>query len=63
MAIGPTRLLRMEPGTAAISRSWRYSALRQWNVNWDSRQVGGEKGGGVKGWGVAGGRGGLMGWG
>ncbi|XP_040550185.1 fermitin family homolog 3 isoform X2 [Gallus gallus] len=29
----------MEPGTAAISRSWRYSALRQWNVNWDSRQV------------------------
>lgn len=39
LAIGPTRLLRMEPGTAAISRSWRYSALRQWNVNWDSRQV------------------------
>lgn len=39
LAIGPTRLLRMEPSNGAVSRCWRYSALRQWNVNWDSRQV------------------------
>ncbi|XP_064293509.1 fermitin family homolog 3-like [Phalacrocorax carbo] len=39
LGVGPSRLLRLEPGTGSVTRTWRYSALRQWNVNWDTQQV------------------------
>ncbi|XP_074427674.1 fermitin family homolog 3-like, partial [Larus michahellis] len=39
LALGPSRLLRMDPASGAVTRVWRYSGLRQWNVNWDSQQV------------------------
>ncbi|XP_040437403.1 fermitin family homolog 3-like isoform X2 [Falco naumanni] len=39
LAIGPSRLLRLEPGSGTVTRAWRHSALRQWNVNWDTQQV------------------------
>ncbi|XP_033927725.1 fermitin family homolog 3-like [Melopsittacus undulatus] len=39
LGVGPSRILRMEPSTGAVIRAWRYSSLRRWNVNWDSRQV------------------------
>ncbi|NWH43438.1 URP2 protein, partial [Fregata magnificens] len=39
LGVGPSRLLRLDPGTGSITRAWRYSALRQWNVNWDTQQV------------------------
>uniref|UniRef100_A0A663FIF9 FERM domain containing kindlin 3 n=1 Tax=Aquila chrysaetos chrysaetos TaxID=223781 RepID=A0A663FIF9_AQUCH len=39
LGVGPSRLLRLDPGTGSVTRAWRYSALRQWNVNWDTQQV------------------------
>ncbi|KAM6307739.1 LOW QUALITY PROTEIN: fermitin family homolog 3-like [Podargus strigoides] len=40
LGVGPSRLLRMEAGGGgAVTRAWRYSALRQWDINWDSQQV------------------------
>ena len=45
LGVGPSRLLRMDPGTGSVTRAWRYSALRQWNVNWDTQQVLGALGG------------------
>ncbi|XP_071657594.1 fermitin family homolog 3-like [Patagioenas fasciata] len=38
LAVGPSQLLRLDPG-GAVTRAWRHSDLRQWNVNWDSQQV------------------------
>ncbi|XP_063178273.1 fermitin family homolog 3-like, partial [Chroicocephalus ridibundus] len=51
LALGPSRLLRMDPASGAVTRVWRYSGLRQWNVNWDSQQVLGALGGTGRGWG------------
>uniref|UniRef100_A0A8V5GCX8 Uncharacterized protein n=1 Tax=Melopsittacus undulatus TaxID=13146 RepID=A0A8V5GCX8_MELUD len=42
LGVGPSRILRMEPSTGAVIRAWRYSSLRRWNVNWDSRQLEGD---------------------
>ncbi|XP_027487075.1 fermitin family homolog 3-like [Corapipo altera] len=39
LAVGPSQLLRIDPGSGTITRSWRHSDLRQWDVNWDSQQV------------------------
>ncbi|KAM9211290.1 fermitin family homolog 3-like [Leptosomus discolor] len=39
LAVGPSRLLRLEPGTGSVTRAWRHSALRQWNINWDTQQA------------------------
>ncbi|KAM6106677.1 fermitin family homolog 3-like [Phoenicopterus ruber ruber] len=39
LGVGPSRLLRLDPRTGSVIRTWRYSALRQWNVNWDTQQV------------------------
>ncbi|XP_027763519.1 fermitin family homolog 3-like [Empidonax traillii] len=39
LAVGPSQLLRINPSSGAITRSWRHSDLRQWDVNWDSQQV------------------------
>ncbi|XP_074713660.1 fermitin family homolog 3-like isoform X2 [Strix uralensis] len=39
LGVGPSRLLRLDPGTGSVTRTWRYSALRQWNINWDTQQV------------------------
>ncbi|XP_074786278.1 fermitin family homolog 3-like isoform X2 [Athene noctua] len=39
LGVGPSRLLRLDPGTSSVTRTWRYSALRQWNINWDTQQV------------------------
>ncbi|XP_051630483.1 fermitin family homolog 3-like isoform X2 [Manacus candei] len=39
LAVGPSQLLRIDPGSGAVTRSWRHSDLRQWDINWDSQQV------------------------
>ncbi|NWU87704.1 URP2 protein, partial [Onychorhynchus coronatus] len=39
LAVGPSQLLRIDPASGAVTRSWRHSDLRQWDVNWDSQQV------------------------
>ncbi|NXK43342.1 URP2 protein, partial [Piprites chloris] len=39
LAVGPSQLLRIDPGSGAVTRTWRHSDLRQWDVNWDSQQV------------------------
>ncbi|TRZ07341.1 hypothetical protein HGM15179_019767, partial [Zosterops borbonicus] len=44
LAVGPSRLLRVELGSGAVTRSWSYRDLRQWDVNWDSQQVTGGTG-------------------
>ncbi|XP_062368076.1 fermitin family homolog 3-like isoform X2 [Cinclus cinclus] len=39
LAVGPSQLLRIDPRSGSVTRSWSYSDLRQWDVNWDSQQV------------------------
>ncbi|NWR95770.1 URP2 protein, partial [Furnarius figulus] len=39
LAVGPSQLLRIDPSSGAVTRSWRHSDLHQWDVNWDSQQV------------------------
>ncbi|XP_069738727.1 fermitin family homolog 3-like [Phaenicophaeus curvirostris] len=38
LAVGPSRLLRMELG-GSVTRTWSLRALRQWDINWESQQV------------------------
>ncbi|NWR40452.1 URP2 protein, partial [Tachuris rubrigastra] len=39
LAVGPSQLLRIDPGSGTVTRSWRHSDLHQWDINWDSQQV------------------------
>uniref|UniRef100_A0A8C5CYY0 FERM domain containing kindlin 3 n=1 Tax=Gadus morhua TaxID=8049 RepID=A0A8C5CYY0_GADMO len=39
LGIAPNRLIRIDLGVGDVVRTWRYNNMRQWNVNWDIRQV------------------------
>ncbi|XP_006036941.1 fermitin family homolog 3, partial [Alligator sinensis] len=39
LGIAPGRLLRIDLAVGDVVKTWRFSSMRQWNVNWDSRQV------------------------
>uniref|UniRef100_A0A8C4E859 FERM domain containing kindlin 3 n=1 Tax=Dicentrarchus labrax TaxID=13489 RepID=A0A8C4E859_DICLA len=39
MGIAPNRLIRIDLGVGDVVKTWRYNNMKQWNVNWDIRQV------------------------
>ncbi|XP_066505600.1 fermitin family homolog 3b [Hoplias malabaricus] len=39
LGIANNRLLRIDLGVGDVVKTWRYNNMRQWNVNWDIRQV------------------------
>uniref|UniRef100_A0A8C2J3Q1 Fermitin family member 3b n=1 Tax=Cyprinus carpio TaxID=7962 RepID=A0A8C2J3Q1_CYPCA len=39
LGIANNRLIRIDLGVGDVVKTWRYSNMRQWNVNWDIRQV------------------------
>ncbi|XP_056137486.1 fermitin family homolog 3b isoform X2 [Lampris incognitus] len=39
LGIAPNRLIRIDLGVGDVVKTWRYNNMRQWNVNWDTRQV------------------------
>ncbi|XP_067104354.1 fermitin family homolog 3b [Osmerus mordax] len=39
LGITPNRLTRIDLGVGDVVKTWRYNNMRQWNVNWDIRQV------------------------
>lgn len=40
MGIANNRLIRIDLAVGDVVKTWRFSSMRQWNVNWDIRQVG-----------------------
>ncbi len=40
LGIANNRLIRIDLGVGDVVKTWRYNNMRQWNVNWDIRQVG-----------------------
>lgn len=62
LGIANNRLIRIDLAVGDVVKTWRFSNMRQWNVNWDIRQVGPEwrrMGAGTQGWA----RPGQAGWG
>lgn len=53
LGIANNRLIRIDLAVGDVVKTWRFSNMRQWNVNWDIRQVGreGQWGRGQDGWG------------
>lgn len=41
LGIANNRLIRIDLAVGDVVKTWRFSNMRQWNVNWDIRQVGG----------------------
>ncbi|XP_014054405.1 fermitin family homolog 3 [Salmo salar] len=39
LGIAPNRLIRIDLGVGEVVKTWRYNNMRQWNVNWDIRQM------------------------
>uniref|UniRef100_A0A8C9ZMK0 FERM domain containing kindlin 3b n=1 Tax=Sander lucioperca TaxID=283035 RepID=A0A8C9ZMK0_SANLU len=39
LGIGPNRLIRIDLAVGDVVKTWRYNNMKQWNVNWDIRQV------------------------
>uniref|UniRef100_A0A8C6XCZ7 FERM domain containing kindlin 3 n=1 Tax=Naja naja TaxID=35670 RepID=A0A8C6XCZ7_NAJNA len=39
LGIANNRLIRIDLAIGDVVKTWRYSNMRQWNVNWDIRQV------------------------
>uniref|UniRef100_A0A4W4G068 PH domain-containing protein n=1 Tax=Electrophorus electricus TaxID=8005 RepID=A0A4W4G068_ELEEL len=39
LGIANNRLMRIDLGVGDVVKTWRYNNMRQWNVNWDIRQV------------------------
>ncbi|XP_076148361.1 fermitin family homolog 3b [Alosa pseudoharengus] len=39
MGIANNRLIRIDLGVGEVVKTWRYNNMRQWNVNWDIKQV------------------------
>ncbi|CAB1325037.1 unnamed protein product, partial [Coregonus sp. 'balchen'] len=39
LGIAPNRLICIDLGVGYVVKTWRYNNMRQWNVNWDKRQV------------------------
>lgn len=42
LGIANNRLIRIDLAVGDVVKTWRFSNMRQWNVNWDIRQVGPE---------------------
>ena len=38
------RLIRMDASTGDAIKTWRFSNMKQWNVNWEIKMVGGSHG-------------------
>lgn len=47
LGIANNRLIRIDLAVGDVVKTWRFSNMRQWNVNWDIRQVGPEGGQGL----------------
>ncbi|XP_042561259.1 fermitin family homolog 3b [Clupea harengus] len=39
IGVANNRLIRVDLGVGDAVKTWRYNTMRQWNVNWDIRQV------------------------
>uniref|UniRef100_A0A8C5G4T5 PH domain-containing protein n=1 Tax=Gouania willdenowi TaxID=441366 RepID=A0A8C5G4T5_GOUWI len=39
LGIASNRLIRIDLGVGDVVKTWRYNNMKQWNVNWDIRQV------------------------
>lgn len=39
LGIAPNRLIRIDLGVGDVVKTWRYNNMKEWNVNWDIRQV------------------------
>lgn len=39
VGIAYNRLVLVDPQTLEHRKTWRYSAMRSWNVNWEARQI------------------------
>ncbi|XP_072102096.1 fermitin family homolog 3-like [Mobula birostris] len=39
LGIAPNRLIRIDLSVGDVVKTWRFNNMRQWNVNWDIRQV------------------------
>ncbi|XP_056267251.1 fermitin family homolog 3-like isoform X2 [Pseudoliparis swirei] len=39
LGIAPNRLIRIDLAVGNVVKTWRYNNMKQWNVNWDIRQV------------------------
>ncbi|KAJ8282838.1 hypothetical protein COCON_G00053570 [Conger conger] len=39
LGIANNRLIRIDLGVGDVVKTWRYNNMRQWNVNWDIKQV------------------------
>uniref|UniRef100_A0A8C2XGT8 FERM domain containing kindlin 3b n=1 Tax=Cyclopterus lumpus TaxID=8103 RepID=A0A8C2XGT8_CYCLU len=39
LGIAPNRLIRIDLAVGDVVKTWRYNNMKQWNVNWDIRQV------------------------
>ena len=39
LGVAPNRLIRIDLGVGDVVKTWRYNNMKQWNVNWDIRQV------------------------
>uniref|UniRef100_UPI00398ECDAC fermitin family homolog 3-like n=1 Tax=Pristiophorus japonicus TaxID=55135 RepID=UPI00398ECDAC len=39
LGIAPNRLIRIDLNVGDVVKMWRFNNMRQWNVNWDIRQV------------------------
>eukprot|EP00794_Sanderia_malayensis_P020277 gene20277-22263_t len=39
LGISPSRMVRMDPATRETLKEWRYSAMKSWNVNWETREM------------------------
>lgn len=39
IGVAYNRLVRLDPQTGDTLRTWRFSNMKSWSVNWDKRQV------------------------
>uniref|UniRef100_A0AAQ4S5D6 FERM domain containing kindlin 3b n=1 Tax=Gasterosteus aculeatus aculeatus TaxID=481459 RepID=A0AAQ4S5D6_GASAC len=39
LGIAPNRLIRIDLAVGDVVKTWRYNNMKQWNVNWDIRQM------------------------
>ena len=39
LGIAYNRLILMDMNSQEIKKTWRYSAMKSWNVNWESKQL------------------------
>ena len=39
MGIAFNRMMKMHPDTKESLKTWRYSVMRSWNVNWETKEM------------------------